>query len=258
MQQIVQICEDADSLARHACRWFVECIGKHCSQSQRKFTLALSGGSTPKRLYQLLGKLPEGEIDWDRVVLLWGDERNVAADDRDSNLRMVRESLLDHIRIPAENVLAVPGPERDAKQVAAEYQALLEQQLPLADDGWPPIDCILLGLGDDVHTASLFPYSDALQESQRWVTENWVEKLGCWRITLTAAFINRSREVVFLISGATKQAAVAHLWHGPADPVQFPAQLIRPEDGRLWYLLDRPALGNNSVPASAEREIISP
>ena len=163
---------------------------------------------------------------------------------------MVRENLLDHIDIPLANVLAVPDPGGTATESARKYDQLLCDRLPSGSDGLPLIDCVLLGMGDDVHTASLFPGTKALAETNRVFVENWVDKLDCWRMTLTAKTINAASRVTFLIAGAAKQQALHSLWHGPRDPQLYPSQLIRPDAGKLWFMLDQAALGNNRVPAS--------
>lgn len=258
MRDRIHICEGAEALASHAATWLVDLMVHHFETSDAPFSLALSGGSTPKRLYQRLGELPAGRVDWSRVVLLWGDERNVPADHADSNFRMVQENLLDHIDIPASNVWAVPNPGGPADEAAAKYQDWLLERLPRADNSMPQIDCVLLGMGDDVHTASLFPGSRALAEQSRAVVENRVEKLDTWRVTLTAPAINAARHVAFLIAGAGKQPALDSLWHGALDPEKYPSQLIRPQAGQLWFLLDRAAIGSLETPAPATVEVIAP
>lgn len=265
MRDTVHVCQDAESLAQHACDWLLRRIQSHCSASSEPFSLALSGGSTPKRLYELLAALPEGAIDWRRVVLVWGDERNVSVDHADSNFRMVKEALLNRISIPAENVLAVPAPGGDPAVAASAYEALLQSRLPArlqsrsgAANGverTPALDCVLLGMGDDVHTASLFPGTTALEEQQRLVVENFVEKLDCWRITLTAPFINAAKDVVFLVAGESKQLALQTLWHAPVDVQQFPSQLIRPESGGLWFMVDQAAVASTQPPEAMNVEL---
>ncbi len=248
MAKHVHICRDPEALASHARDWLVENIDRHSRESDTPFSIALSGGSTPKRLYQLLGELPSGRIPWSNVLLLWGDERNVPPDHHDSNFRMVRESLLDQIEIPAENVLAVPQPGGSAAEAAQQYEQVLRSRVPKSASGLLQVNAVLLGIGDDVHTASLFPGTAALQENQRWVVENWVEKFDTWRITLTAAALNAAKDVVFLISGEGKRDALSTLWHGPVDPVMYPAQLIQPHSGNLWFMLDRSAVGDTAMP----------
>ncbi|MEM7479348.1 MAG: 6-phosphogluconolactonase [Planctomycetota bacterium] len=224
--------------------------------SSRPFVLALAGGSTPKRLYQLLAELPEGTINWSKVVLLWGDERNVPSDSEQSNFRMVRENLLDHVEIPADNILAVPDPGGEAKTAAAEYDALLRAKI-VDEYGSVNLDCALLGMGDDVHTASLFPGTTALAETEKLVVENWVEKLDCWRITLTAPTLNAASSVLFLIAGNAKQQALHLLWHGERDAQRYPSQLIQPASGELRFMLDEAAVGENRPPDGATLEFHS-
>lgn len=203
------------------------------------------------RLYQLLSELPSGTLDWSRVLLIWGDERNVPADHPDSNFRMVRENLLERVPIPAANVLAVPDPGGSAAVAADAYQRLILKTLGAVGKGPPRLDCVLLGMGDDVHTASLFPGSPALNETQRIVVDNWVDKFHTSRITLTAPWINSAKHVAFLISGAGKCQALQALWHGDRNPDLYPAQRIRPENGQLWFLLDQGASQGIATPDGA-------
>lgn len=239
---------DAESLAAYARDWLVELIGaRHAASDSAKFSLALSGGSTPKRLYQLLAQLPAGSVNWQRVLLVWGDERNVPADHADSNFRMVKENMLEHIDIPEENVLAVPDPGGQPRSVAEHYEKLLRSRLDPTSSGFPALDCVLLGIGEDVHTASLFPNTKALQETQRWFVENHVPQLSTWRLTLTAPLINQATDVAFLLSGSGKQQALEKLWHAPYQPELYPSQLIRPTTGRLSFLVDKAAIENVST-----------
>jgi 6-phosphogluconolactonase len=258
MSDQLHICDDAEALAHYARDWLVRLWNKHVMDNGQKwmFSIALSGGTTPKRLFQLLGELPAGTIDWKQVLLLWGDERNVPVDSPESNYRMVKESLLDHIDIPPGNVLATPDPGGAPERVAESYERLLRESQLKKKIAWPAIDCVLLGLGDDVHTASLFPGTEALKEKSRWVVANFVPQLDCWRITLTPPAINASRNVVFLLSGVKKQDALAKLWHAQRAPVMYPAQLIRPGAGQLWYLMDKDALGSTPLPESIMAQII--
>ena len=236
--------------AQRASTWLSSLIARHQAGDDRPFSIALAGGSTPKQLYQLLAdRQPAADpIDWRRVWLLWGDERNVPADHPDSNYRMVRENLLDRVSVPCEQVLPVPDSGGDPRQAAEAYERLLRGQLPTNPAGWPEIDCVLLGLGDDVHTASLFPNTEAVQETARWVAANHVPHLDGWRITLTLPAINAAHRVAFLICGASKSAALRTLWHGPRDGGKYPAQLIKPASGQLYYFLDTAALGEVNPP----------
>ncbi len=247
----VHVCNDAESLAQYAAVWLPRLIERTLADPERTtpFVLALSGGSTPKRMFQLLAEQPTDNVNWKNVILVWGDERNVAPDHEDSNFRMVRETLLEKIDIPEENILAVPSPGDSAQTAASGYEALLRKRLHVEEgQTMPIIDCVLLGMGDDVHTASLFPGTKALLESKRLVVANHVPKLDTNRITFTAPFINAARHVAFLICGEAKKDALARLWHAEKDFNLYPAQLIRPEKGQLWYLLDKPALGDTPLP----------
>lgn len=247
----VLVCDTAQQLGFNAARWLVQQIQKHQKDQARPFSLALAGGGTPKRLYELLASQSmASRLDWQRILLLWGDERNVPESHPDSNVRMARLSLIDHVPIPVKNVLGVPDSGGDPEQIADSYEQLLRDRLPITAQGWPKIDCVLLGLGDDVHTASLFPHTDALKEKTRWVVANQVQKLACWRITLTIPAINAASRVAFLVSGASKSQALGVLWNGPRNAEQYPAQSVAPAVGNLKFFVDRDALGTVQPPES--------
>jgi 6-phosphogluconolactonase len=197
-----------------------------------------------------------GMIDWNRVILLWGDERNVAPEHEESNFRMVKENLLDSISIPPENVLAIPSPGDDVFKSAKRYEAILRERIKAERDGQPLIDCVLLGMGDDVHTASLFPGTAALSESKKTFVGNEVPQLETFRMTLTAPAINAARNVAFLISGEKKQEALLKLWHAEASPALLPSQLIRPTAGQLYFLVDKAALGDTPLPQNSLMQMI--
>lgn len=198
-----------------------------------RFSIALSGGSTPRPLYRLLAREPWAEtIDWSHVDVFWGDERCVGPDHPDSNYRMARRALLDHVAIPKDRVHRILG-ELPAREAAAAYQ--VELRRVLGDEG--RLDLVLLGLGSDGHTASLFPGTDAVLERRRDVVAVYVEKLDTWRITLTLPIINRARQVVFLVSGASKANTVARTQGGD----ELPAGMVQPTDGTLIWLIDREA-----------------
>ena len=206
-----------------------------------RFTAALSGGKTPVALYRLLAKAPfASQIPWARVHLFWGDERCVPPDHADSNYRMTRESLLDHVPIPPANVLRMPG-EMDPVEAAARYEERLREFFASHGDGFPVFDFILLGLGEDGHTASLFPGTRAIRESARWVLGHYVDAQKGWRITLTPPVINAARTVVFIAAGAGKAAVLKEILEGPLRPDTLPAQIVRPADGNLLWMLDREA-----------------
>lgn len=247
----ILVSDTAQQLAFNAAQWLVQQIQEHQQNQTRLFSLALAGGGTPKRLYELLASHSmASRLDWQRILLLWGDERNVPESHPDSNVRMARLSLIDHVPIPVKNVLYVPDSGGDPGQVADSYELLLRDRLPITAQGWPEIDCVLLGLGDDVHTASLFPQTIALQEKTRWVVANQVPKLACWRITLTFPAINAASRVAFLISGSSKSQSLDILWNGPRIAEQYPAQSVAPAVGILKFFVDRDALGTVQPPES--------
>lgn len=204
------------------------------------FSLALSGGSTPRLLYQLLAGEPYlSEFPWADTEIFFGDERCVPPDHPDSNYRMARETLLSKVPVPATSVHRMKG-EIDPAAAAREYQQLLQERFGVG----PGIDLVLLGLGEDAHTASIFPDTPAAGETAAWVLGYFAEKSSTgpsWRVTLTAPFINRSKEVVFLICGASKATPLQQVLEGPCNPQHLPAQLIRPASGQLLYVLDAAA-----------------
>jgi len=225
-----------EQVALAARNWFVSIAIMSILQRDRCI-VALSGGSTPKRLYQLLAELPEGLIDWSKVHLFWGDERNVPSDHVDSNFRMVREALIDRIIGPKPVVHAVPTDGRTPAEAAINYERTMRQ---LAGSSPFIFDIVLLGLGDDAHTASLFPETTALKVLNRWVVENEVPKLSTHRITLTAPILNASRNTAFLICGASKQWALGKIHSAERNSNLYPAQLVRPL-GDLWWFMDEAA-----------------
>lgn len=203
-----------------------------------EFSIVLSGGSTPKGLYELLASDEyRDRIQWSRVHVFFGDERCVPPDHPDSNYRMARMALLSQVSIPGDNVYRIRG-EMDPEQAACEYGRLLQEHF--ADAG---PDLVLLGMGEDGHTASLFPYSKALRQTSHRCVADYVDKLKAWRITLTATFINRAENVLVLVSGRDKAQRVQEALEGPRDPERLPIQLIWPASGRLTWLLDADAAG---------------
>lgn len=206
-----------------------------------RFSAALSGGKTPVALYTLLAKAPfVSQIPWSHVHLFWGDERCVPPDHGDSNYRMTREFLLDHVPIPPANVHRMPG-EIDPVEAAARYEGELRVFFAPHGEALPVFDFILLGLGEDGHTASLFPETRAIRELSRWVVGHHVDAQKGWRITLTPPVINAARTVVFIAAGAGKAAVLKEILEGPFRPDTLPAQIVRPAGGTLLWMLDREA-----------------
>jgi 6-phosphogluconolactonase len=239
---LIRIFDDLEALSRGAAELLVN-IARQAVAARGRFSAALSGGATPQRTYELLATAPYREqVDWARAHIFWGDERCVAEDDPRSNARLVREALLRQVPVPAGQVHPMdcrPSPGEGARR----YEALLREFFALSAPGSPCFDLILLGLGENGHTASLFPGTPALIESERWVAEVYVAQQELHRLTLTAALINGAAAVVFLVAGAAKAAVVQEVIQGPRDPGRLPAQLINPQPGALHWLLDRAAAG---------------
>ena len=210
-----------------------------------RWTVALAGGGTPQPIYQRLADIGYAQrIDWSRVHVFFGDERCVPPDDARSNYRMAREALLDSVPLPAENVHRMRGEDDPALAALAyeqEIQRLFRTLVP------PALDLICLGMGDNGHTASLFPGTASLREQARWVVPQYVEVMQTWRVTMTAPLINAARHVAFFVEGAGKAEMLQRVLHGPYDPDVLPAQMIQPADGQLHWLVDTAAASQLAV-----------
>jgi 6-phosphogluconolactonase len=207
-----------------------------------RFSVALSGGSTPRALYRSLAEPPSRDAtDWTRVHLFWSDERFVPSDHADSNYRLAREAFISRAPIPAGNVHPFPTDAADPQTAAAQYEETLRRFFASPEGETPRFDFILLGLGADGHTASLFPESPALDEHRRLVVAAHVPKLDASRLTLTPPVLRAARHIVFLVAGLDKASTLREVLHGPYDPHRLPAQLARPEDGDLTWLVDEAA-----------------
>lgn len=218
-------------------------IAAEAISSRGRFIVGLPGGSTPRALFTLLASPAwAGRIDWTHVHLFWGDERCVPPDHPDSNYRLARETLLNRVSIPVAQVYRIPA-ELPPPAAAHAYEQTLRAFFAGGDPTLPQprFDLLLQGLGDDGHTASLFPGTAALDETTRWVVENYVPRLDTWRITLTVPAINAAAHVIFLVSGAGKANALQAVLHGPYRPHDYPAQLIQPRAGQVWWLTDQAA-----------------
>lgn len=205
--------------------------------------VAISGGTTPKRMFALLADPSQpfvSQVPWDKLELYWVDERCVGPDDADSNYRMTREQLLSKVPLPAGKIFRMEG-ELDPEEGAAKYETYLRNNFRLEGAQAPSFDLIFLGMGDDGHTASLFPHTEAIHELGRLVVANHVPQKETWRITLTAPVINQGKRVVFLIEGAAKADRLHEVLMGDYDPETLPSQLIRPESGQVYLLLDAEA-----------------
>lgn len=240
---MIRILPDAETLAR-AVADVVAARAADAIRVRGRFTLVLAGGETPRAAYaRLADGRYTGSVDWTRVHVLWGDERCVPPDDPRSNYRMARAVLLSRVPIPPQQVHRIRG-EDDPSAAAAAYETLLRRLLGSAGPDGPPErgpDLVLLGMGADGHTASLFPGLDGVRERVRWVAaqRGGVEPL--WRVTLTPVVFNAAGEVVFVVSGGQKAAALRQVLEGPRAPERLPAQAIHPAGGRLAWLVDSAA-----------------
>jgi 6-phosphogluconolactonase len=203
-----------------------------------RFVIVLAGGSTPRALYTSLASPAFAQaIDWSRVHVFWGDERCCPPDDPASNYRMTRDALLAHVAIPPTQVHRIHG-EDEPVAAAAAYERDLRATFPT---GVPRFDLVLLGMGDNGHTASLFPGLSAVREDARWVVAECVAEVSMWRVTLTPVAINAASEILFLVAGAAKASMLARVLEGPRIPGDLPAQAIVPVDGTITWLTDAPA-----------------
>ena len=216
----------------------VDSIGQAIQQAGL-CNIALSGGSTPGGVFSLLASNPyRDRVDWSRLHLFWGDERMVPPEHQDSNFRMVQETLLDHIKIPDENVHRMRG-EIAPEEAAAEYAELLHDHFK---GSLPCFDLILLGLGEDGHTASLFPETDAVEEYEKHAVAVFVPKLSAWRVTLTLPVLNAARKVLFLVSGKSKSEIVQRIMSNKQPAKELPATMVNPQNGELHWMLDSEAM----------------
>jgi 6-phosphogluconolactonase len=231
---MIKVCADPEALSVAAAEVFVA-EARKAVDARGRFTVALAGGDTPRMTYELLGQEPfRGLVPWQKVHIFWGDERCVGADDPRNNARMARRVLLDRVPVPPGQIhpmVCVSSP----REAAAEYEALLRGFF----NGAPRFDLVLLGLGENGHTASLFPGTPVLEEQQRWVAEVHVAEEGMDRLTLTAGTINAAARVVFLVSGSRKAAVLREVLEDAS--CTLPARLIAPAEGELLWLVDRDA-----------------
>lgn len=232
------IAEDTEALARHAAGWLADYI-QEVLLKRNRFTIALSGGGTPKKLYRWLASATfKNKIDWKQLHVFWGDERFVPFTDDSNNAKMAFDELLSQVPVP-ENQVHVMQTDIDPDLSAAAYEHLLHRYF---DKQLYTFDLVLLGLGDNSHTLSLFPgYDNIVFEKESWVKAFWLEEQGMYRITLTSPVVNNAGRIAFLVSGSEKSAALQHVISGRYDPARYPAQVIRPLNGELYWFVDKPA-----------------
>lgn len=234
---VIQEYNGIKELNKAAAGLFTE-LARTAVKAKKYFSVFLSGGNTPKEIYKLLASPAYSEkIPWEKTFIFWGDERYVPADSEMNNSHMAFDALLKHVPVPPFNIFPIPtslSPERSAET----YDELLHRFL---NEHPHPIDLILLGLGTNGHTASLFPNTPVLHENVRWVKEVFIPELNMYRITLTAHFINKAFNIVFIVSGKDKSKVFAEITGDNYEPERLPAQLIKPEKGNLYWLIDREA-----------------
>jgi 6-phosphogluconolactonase len=236
----ITVLDDPESVYVHAAEEITHFSGEDiCTHAE--FTVALSGGSTPAAIYELLATRFRLSVDWKEVQFWWGDERCVAPDHRESNYAMANRTLLSHLTLRPEQVHRMRG-ELAPEQAARAYEQELKNAFSLADGEFPRFGLVMLGLGDNRHTLSLFPgHQAAIEEKQRLVVADEVEATPSARVTLTPPVANHAQRAMFVATGREKAEAVRDVISGPSDPLKFPAQIIAPSDGELIWLLDRAA-----------------
>ena len=248
---MIRVYKDLEALSQAAAELFVV-LSRQASMICGRFSVALSGGETPRRLYEILASSPYRErIHWEETNIFWSDERCVPEDDPRSNALMARQMLLNHVPIPPEQIHPIRcdlSPQEAATQYEQELRKFFSTQNP-------NFHLILLGLGSNGHIASLFPQTAVLNENARWVSEVYIPALKMHRVTFTAPFINQANQVVFLVSGLDKSAVLVKVLEGPYQPHQLPAQLIRPNGAHPIWLVDQPA--SQKLRAQNEEDIYS-
>ena len=243
----VRILGDAAAIARRAAEKFIDAAAA-AAREKGSFSVSLAGGSTPKALYALLvGDALRGRLPWDKTHFFFGDERHVEPTHPDSNFRMATETMISKAPLKPEQVHRIKAENPDTEQAAREYEQDLRSHFHLADGQAPSFDLVLLGMGNEGHTLSLFPGTKALRDNGRLVMRNWIGKLYAERVTLTAPAVNNAAHVIFMVAGADKAPALKGVLEGPYEPEQLPAQLIDPKHGKLLWLVDPTAGGMLSM-----------
>ena len=233
----LKISKDIESLSHDFAKWLIACI-KDVLSKQDRFTIALAGGNTPRRLYQLLASDEyRDQVDWKRIHFFWGDERYVAITDDRNNAKMAFEALLNHVPLNKDQVHPMQT-SGEPEESAGSYEKILRGYF---EEGTSTFDLVLLGLGDNGHTLSLFPGYKLIRENKKWVCSFYLKEENIYRITLTPAVVNQASQVVFLVSGGDKAAAVYHVLAGEHDPDLYPAQIIQPFNSRLFWFCDEAA-----------------
>lgn len=246
MKPDVRVFADVNELSLRAAEASVRTINQSV-QTNGRSSLVLAGGRTPRTLYHMLSSQFRDQIPWTKVHVFWGDERYLPPDDPKSNYRMARETLLDHVSCPAGNVHPMPTHLPDPDVAARDYEKTLRTYF---SEGWPRFDLVLLGLGDEGHTASLFPGSPALEETKRWVVAVKAPAEPPLRLTLTLPALTRAANVYFLVTGSNKAQALHHIVNESPDPKNYPASGVRLAEGAVIWWVDRDAAALVREPAA--------
>jgi len=242
VEREIRILPDGAAIARRAAQEFVQAAAA-AVRAKGSFDVSLAGGSTPKALYSLLVNDPtlRSQVPWDKLHLFFGDERHVPPDHPDSNFRMATEAMISKSPLKPAQVTRIKAEYPDAEKAALEYEKALREYFKLKDAEYPRFDLLLVGMGNEGHTLSLFPGTKALHPDGRIVVSNWIGKLYTARITLTAPAANNAAEIIFMVTGADKACALKAVLEGPFEPEQLPAQLLQPKNGKLLWLVDAAA-----------------
>lgn len=248
MNREIRILADGATIAKRAAQEFVQAAATAVRENG-SFNVALAGGSTPKALYRLLvdDRVLRSQVPWAKIHLFFGDERHVGPGHPDSNFRMATEAMISKAPLRKEQVTRIHGENPDAEEAAREHEQDLRSYFNLEPGKYPRFDLLLVGMGNEGHTLSLFPGTKALHPGERIVVRNWVGKLFTDRITLTAPAANNAALIIFMVTGADKALALKGVLEGPYEPEQLPAQLLQPADGRLLWLVDAAAGGMLSI-----------
>jgi 6-phosphogluconolactonase len=243
LSRTIEILPDVSVIAQKAAAIYVN-AAQQAVRDHGVFRVAMAGGTTPKALHVALTAEPfRSQLPWDKMQLFFGDERHVPPDHSDSNYRMVNETFISKSPIKPEQVFRIKAELQDTEKAAFDYEQTLRTQFALKSGQLPRFDLMLLGMGNEGHTLSLFPGTTALRDNGRLVVRTWVGKLYTERITCTAPVANNSAAVLFMIAGADKAPALKAVLEGPFEPEQLPSQFIRPSNGNLFFLVDSAAGG---------------
>ncbi len=233
----LQVFETIDALTEAAANLIID-FAQNTIQQRGRFALCLSGGRTPEKLYSLLAQPQfQNKINWAKTFVFWGDERCVPLDDKQNNALMAKLLLLDKVKIPVGNIFPIPVNLSPAEAAKAYEKSLHD----FFGKNEPSFDLILLGLGENAHTASLFPDTEVIHELKHWVKEVYVDEVKMFRVTMTAPLINKAHNIAFLVTGAEKAEVMKTILKAPFEPDKYPAQLIKPEQGSLYWLADKGA-----------------